>query len=104
MSGWGSIGVRWVLWVQCGDNMHLKTKLVRDGNSWVIRLPKSVLQLSGLKGGSTVFLEIKRGRILIWFKQKDSQDDVFEQSRKDAKKAWDKAFEDVWRQVVGEDE
>jgi len=34
--------------------MKRKTKLVRDGNSWAVRLPKPLLEASGLEPGANV--------------------------------------------------
>lgn len=39
------------------------TKLVKDGNSMAIRLPKTLLGLSGLKGN--VKLDAKKGQIIV---------------------------------------
>lgn len=41
----------------------ITTKLVKDGNSTAVRLPKSLLKMSGL--GHTVELEAKKGRIIV---------------------------------------
>ena len=84
--------------------MRLKTKLVKDGNSWAIRLPKAFRLMAGLKGGDTVYLEVNQDRIIIWPKRKRIVDDKFEQARRDAKQGWDEAFEAVWLEAVGEDE
>ena len=84
--------------------MYLTTKLVKDGNSWALRLPKTVLSLAGFKPKQNLFIEVRRDRIIIWTKQKEAEADYIQKARKDAKKAWDQAFEDTWRRVVGEDE
>jgi len=42
---------------------NLTTKLVPDGNSMAVRLPKQVLTMSGLSG--VVQLSVKRGQITI---------------------------------------
>jgi antitoxin component of MazEF toxin-antitoxin module len=41
----------------------ITTKLVKDGNSVAIRIPKTVLVMSGLKGN--VRMEVKRGQVII---------------------------------------
>jgi len=41
----------------------LTTKLVKDGNSIAVRLPKSVLALSGLT--DSVQMEVKRGQVIL---------------------------------------
>ncbi|OGL38632.1 hypothetical protein A3J32_00015 [Candidatus Saccharibacteria bacterium RIFCSPLOWO2_02_FULL_46_7] len=41
----------------------ITTKLVKDGNSMAVRLPKTLLAMSGLS--STVELEAKKGQIII---------------------------------------
>jgi antitoxin component of MazEF toxin-antitoxin module len=84
--------------------MRFKTKLVRDGNSWAIRLPKPFRLMAGLKGGDTIYLEIKQDKIIIWPQRKRIIDDKFEQARRDAKQGWDEAFEDIWFETVGDDE
>jgi antitoxin component of MazEF toxin-antitoxin module len=43
--------------------MTITTKLVKDGNSIAVRLPKTLLGLSGLKGN--VNLEAKKGQIIV---------------------------------------
>ena len=90
-------------------HMALKTKIVRDGNSWAVRLPKAVLELSGIEPGSEVELLVKNRRIIIKAKprnkrQRQADKDRFEEARQDMKQAWDEAFEDIWFQAVGIDE
>lgn len=41
----------------------IKTKLVKDGNSVAIRLPKTVLTMSGLI--DDVQMEVKRGQVIL---------------------------------------
>lgn len=41
----------------------ISTKLVKDGNSLAIRLPKAVLALSGLR--ENVQMEVKQGQIVL---------------------------------------
>ena len=41
----------------------ITTKLIKDGNSIAVRLPKSLLQMSGL--GSIVELEARQGQITV---------------------------------------
>ncbi len=84
--------------------MYQKNKLVRDGNSWAIRLPKALLQLSGIKPGSEVKLEVKRGRIVIYPASKIINKDEYERAKQEAKQVWGEAFEDVWFEIFGIDE
>jgi antitoxin component of MazEF toxin-antitoxin module len=89
--------------------MALKTKVVPDGHSWAVRLPKLVLELSGIKPGSEVELQVKRDRIIIRSlartkQQRQARDDRFEQAWQDMKAAWDEAFEELWLRTVGLDE
>ena len=41
----------------------INTKLIKDGNSTAVRLPKALLAMSGLEG--SVRLEAKKGQIII---------------------------------------
>ncbi len=41
----------------------IATKLVKDGNSMAVRLPKAVLELSGLR--ENVRMEVKQGQIIL---------------------------------------
>ncbi len=89
--------------------MALKVKLVRDGHSWAVRLPKAVMELSGIQPDSPLELQVKPGRIIIKLqprtkKQKQAYNDRFEQAHQDMKLAWDEAFEEIWLQAVGIDE
>lgn len=89
--------------------MALKTKVVRDGHSWAVRLPKVARELSGIKPGDTVELSVKPGRIIIKMPaktqaQRKAYDDQYEQARLDMKTAWDEAFEEIWLRTVGLDE
>lgn len=43
--------------------MNITTKLIKDGNSTAVRLPKTALELSGLSG--TVELVVKDGEIIL---------------------------------------
>lgn len=43
--------------------MNIITKLIKDGNSTAVRLPKTALELSGLSG--TVELVVKDGQIIL---------------------------------------
>lgn len=51
----------------CGYNVTIMatipTKLVKDGNSMAVRLPKAVLTLSGLR--ENVQMEVKHGQIVL---------------------------------------
>lgn len=52
---------------QCGYNVTtmttIKAKLIKDGNSTALRLPKVILDMSGLH--DSVLLEAKKGQIVI---------------------------------------
>lgn len=41
----------------------ISTKLVKDGNSVAVRLPKSVLALSGLR--EHILMEVKHGQVIL---------------------------------------
>lgn len=43
--------------------MAITTKLIKDGNSMAVRLPKALLELSGLQGA--IQLEATKGKIVI---------------------------------------
>lgn len=50
----------------CGYNvgiMNITTKLIKDGNSTAVRLPKTALELSGLSG--TIELVVNDGEIIL---------------------------------------
>lgn len=84
--------------------MARETRIVKDGNSWAVRLPKDVLALSGLKGGEKINLVIRPGRIIIYSDRRAFYKDRFLRSRRDAKQVIDKAFDDVWFDLFGIDE
>jgi antitoxin component of MazEF toxin-antitoxin module len=89
--------------------MALKTKVAPDGHSWAVRLPKAVLELSGIQPGSEVELQVKRDRIIIRSlartkQQRQARDDRFEQAKQDMKAAWDEGFQELWLRTVGVDE
>ena len=46
----------------------ITTKLIRDGNSAAVRLPKTVLAMSGLR--DDIQMEVKRGQITLRSSQK----------------------------------
>lgn len=85
-------------------HMLQKTKLVRDGNSWAVRLPKMVLQLSGFRPGTAVQLEVRQDRIVIFPASRIISNDRHEVAKQDAREVWNKAFEDVWLEIFGLDE
>ena len=82
--------------------MHIKSKLVKSGNSWCIRLPKDVIQLSGLTPGKAVDLEVRQGRLII---RKPGQANLHNLDRayEDVKAVWDQALKDVWYEAFGLD-
>ncbi len=57
--------------------MTIATKLVKDGNSTAVRLPKTLLALSGLSGD--VELEAKEGQIIITQSQRQPREGWEEQ-------------------------
>ncbi len=49
----------------------ITTKLIRDGNSMAVRIPKTILAMSGLNGsngtggmGGTIRMEAKNGQVI----------------------------------------
>lgn len=58
----------------------ITTKLVKDGNSMAVRLPKTILAMSGLS--DTVRLEAKRGQIVL-------------RAAKQARSGWEKQIAQV---------
>ncbi len=60
----------------------MKTKVVKIGNSRGIRIPKSIIEESGLK--SEVELEVINGQIIIksLFQNRDSWDSAFKKMAK----------------------
>jgi antitoxin component of MazEF toxin-antitoxin module len=84
--------------------MLLKTKLVQDGNSWALRLPKTVLKLSGLKPGGAVQLEVRPDRIVIYPGSKTINKDKYQRAAGDARQVLNKALDDAWLEIFGLDE
>ena len=87
--------------------MKPHTKLSRNGNSWYVRLPKSILQASGLRPDSELFLVAKPGRVTIYSAaaaKKFSTEDKYIDAKQDAREAWDQAFEQVWLDLFGDEE
>lgn len=58
----------------------ITTNIVKDGNSQAVRLPKALLEMSGLQG--TVQLEAKKGQIIIKQEKKHPRDGWEEQIKK----------------------
>lgn len=83
--------------------MLTQTKLVRDGNSWAVRLPKILLKLSGLPAGGPVQLAVRPGRIVI-YKNGAAVSDRYSAAKSDARQVWQEAFEQVWLEIFGVDE
>ena len=68
------------LYIQCHDlqtSMAVKTRIIRIGNSQGIRIPKPLLEQSGITG--EVELEIEEGKIII-------------HAVEAPRRAWDEAF------------
>jgi antitoxin component of MazEF toxin-antitoxin module len=84
--------------------MRTQIKVVRIGNSWGVRLPKAALELSGLKPGAELDLEVRNGRITLRHPDRAVQNDAVKQAYEDAKTVWDEALEDVWLEIFGIDE
>lgn len=83
--------------------MRVQTKLVQIGNSWGIRLPKAAIELSGLKPGAKLDLEVRKGRLILRRPSQAVASDKIGQAYKDVKVVWDEALKDVWLEVFGED-
>lgn len=83
--------------------MRLKTKLVKDGNSWALRVPKAALKLSGLRPSAELDLEVRPGRLILRL-PKQTANDRINQAHKDFKLVWEEALDDVWFQVFGPDD
>ncbi len=77
--------------------------MVQIGNSGV-RLPKSALELSGIKPGDKLDLEVRRGRLVLRRPGQAIHDDTVKQSYNDVKMVWDEALKDAWLEVFGMDE
>lgn len=58
----------------------IRSKLVKDGNSTAVRIPKALLEMSGLSG--LVEIEATRGAVII-------------RETKDPRAGWAKAIEDT---------
>jgi len=81
--------------------------MVRDGNSWAIRLPKQALQDSGIEPGASLVLRTNPGRITIYSvvaARRADKKDKFEATKQDVQKIWNEAFEQVWLDIFGADE
>ena len=54
------------MWVQCGDMKSSQIRLVKDGNSWAVRIPKQALVASGFdKTNGLLDLDVKQGKIVL---------------------------------------
>lgn len=67
-------------------------------------MPKAALELSGLKPGAKLDLEVRHGRITLRHSDRAVQNDAVKQAYEDAKIIWDEALEDVWLEIFGIDE
>lgn len=82
--------------------MRVQTKLARSGNSWSIRLSKEAIELSGLKPGQALDLEVRPGRLILR-KPGLAAGHKLDQAYNDVKPIWDQALKDIWFQVFGPD-
>lgn len=80
--------------------MRLQTKLIRDGNSWGIRLPKAALALAGLKPGAKLDLEVRQGRLILRLTKRSAATKL-DQAYQDVKAVWEEALEDAWLEIFG---
>lgn len=78
--------------------------MTRIGNSWGIRLPKTALELCGLKPGAMLDLEVRPDRLIIRRPGQAIHDDAIKQTYKDVKVVWDEALKDAWLEIFGVDE
>ena len=84
--------------------MRVQAKLVQIGNSWGIRLPKAAIELCGLRPGTKLDIEVRKGRLILRRPGQAVPGDTIGQAYKDVKAVWDEALEDVWFEVFGADE
>ena len=85
--------------------MKVPTTLVRNGNSWSIRLSKAILQASSIKPGEELIIKSAPGRVIIYSSQlTEAQQDKFKLAKQDARQAWDEAFDQVWFEIFGPDD
>jgi antitoxin component of MazEF toxin-antitoxin module len=82
--------------------MVKKTKVVRDGNSWAVRLPKGIMEITGITGGQIVYIRAGRDKLII--SKSIVNVDSFKRGHYDSKKVWLQAFEDAWFEIFGIDE
>jgi antitoxin component of MazEF toxin-antitoxin module len=84
--------------------MRVQAKVIRIGNSWGIRLPKTALVLCGLKPGAKLGLEIRQSQLVLRLPGQAVHDDNIKQAYKDVKIIWDEALKDAWIEIFGVDE
>jgi len=84
--------------------MRVKTRVIKTGNSWGVRLPKAVFEACGIKPNTKLDLEVRPGRLIIRHPGLAADDDKVEQAYKDLKAVWDEALEDTWLEIFGPDE
>lgn len=82
--------------------MSIRTKIVKSGNSWSIRLSKEALQLANLKPGQAIELEIRPGRLTLRHPHQAKKHKL-DQAYVDAKTVWDQALKDIWDEIFGPD-
>lgn len=78
----------------------MRIKFIKHGNSWGIRLPKAVLELSRLEPDTELDLSVRPGRIVIRAK---AVEDRFDQGYRDFRAVWYQALDDVWLELFGID-
>ena len=84
--------------------MKLQTKLVRDGNGWVLRFPKNVQQLSGFEPGILLQLHVKQNRIIIYRGDHSLPQSPYRIAYEQAKTDWNEAFTEAWIEMFGIEE
>lgn len=79
----------------------MRTKFIKIGNSWCIRIPKNARQLARLGIEAELDLSVRPGRIVIRSK---AAEDRYDQAYRDLRAVWYQALDDVWLEIFGIDE
>jgi antitoxin component of MazEF toxin-antitoxin module len=82
--------------------MRVQATVIKTGNSWGIRLPKTAVALSGLKTGEKLDLEVRPGRLILR-RNKPMDSHKLDQAYEDVKIVWDQALKDAWFQAFRPD-
>lgn len=87
--------------------MRVQTKLVRDGNSWSVRLSKPLLKMSDIKPGAEVIIYASLGKIIVYSPEvakRANQKDKYEIAKEDVRNSLNEAFEQAWMEIFGAEE